>query len=99
MKREGEGRKGKKMGESGERELRKTPEGKLRRKEYEKKGQWKRKDKNGGREWGDMRREQFPSGGEQKTRNRPFPNFPLFLDFPPLGIIIYMSKEYLISKE
>lgn len=38
VKREGEGRKGKKMGDSGERELRKTPEGKLRRKEYEKKG-------------------------------------------------------------
>ena len=46
-----------------------------------------------------MREEQFPSGGEQKTQNRPFPNFPLFLDFSPLGIIIYMSKEYLIFKE
>ena len=32
------GGRGKKMGESGERELRKTPEGKLRRKEYEKRG-------------------------------------------------------------
>ena len=38
------------MGESGERELRKTPEGKLRRKEYEKKGQWERKDKMGEKE-------------------------------------------------
>ena len=35
MKREGEGRKGKKMGESGERELRKPPEGKLRREKKE----------------------------------------------------------------
>ena len=47
MKREGEGRKGKKMGESGERELRKTPEGKLRRKEYEKKGNGRKRIKMG----------------------------------------------------
>ena len=46
-----------------------------------------------------MRREQFPLGGEQKTQKSPFPNFPLSLDFSPLGIIIYMSKEYLIFKE
>ena len=45
------------------------------------------------------RREQFPSGGEQKTQKLPFSQFSLFLDFSPLGIIIYMSKEYLIFKE
>lgn len=71
------------MGESGKRELRKTPEGKLRRKEYEKKGQWEKKDKNGGREERGRRREQFPSGGEQKTQNCPFSQFsPFTLTFP-----------------
>ena len=56
------GGRGKEVGESGKRELRKTPEGKLRRKEYEKKGQWKRKDKNG-EEWGDRRRGTVSFGG------------------------------------
>ena len=87
------------MGESGKRELRKTPEGKLRRKEYEKKGQWKRKGKNGGRGGRQEERNSFLRGVNKKPKIALFPNFPLYLDFPPLGIIIYMSKEYLIFKE
>ena len=57
------------MGESGKRELRKTPEGKLRKGKWEKLGEEKKRKG----EWGDRRGEQFPSGGEQKTQNRPFP--------------------------
>ena len=57
MKREGEGRKGKKMGDSGERELRKekrrkgrnTKKGKIRKRRKLRKGKWEREDKNGGR--------------------------------------------------
>ena len=56
------------MGESGERELRKTPEGKLRRKRG-----MRIKIKKGKGEWRGMRGEQFPSGGEHKTQNRHFP--------------------------
>lgn len=41
----------------------------------------------------------FLRGVNKKPKIALFPNFPLFLDFPPLGIIIYMSKEYLIFKE
>ena len=78
------------MGESGKRELRKTPEGKLRRKEYEKREDTKKaktekgemgemvKRKRGRRKERSMRREQFPSGGEQKTQKSPFTlTFPL----------------------
>ena len=81
------------MGESGKRELRKTPEGKLRKGGIRKKGNGRERIKMG-EEGRDRRGEQFPSGGEQKTQKSPF-----YLDFPPLGIIIYMSKEYLIFKE
>ena len=63
------GGRGKKVGESGKRELRKTPEGKLRKGKWEKLGEEKKRKG----EWGDRRGEQFPSGGEQKTQNRPFP--------------------------
>lgn len=41
----------------------------------------------------------FLRGVNKKPKIALFPNFPLYLDFPPLGIIIYMSKEYLIFKE
>ena len=62
------GGRGKKVGESGKRELRKTPEGKLRKAKKEREG--KKKDREGERRG--MRREQFPLGGEQKTQNCPF---------------------------
>ena len=68
------GGRGKEVGESGKRELRKTPEGKLRKGEM---GEMVKR-KRGKGEWGDRRREQFPSGGEQKTQKSPFTlTFPL----------------------
>ena len=93
------------MGESGKRELRKekrrkgrnTKKGKIRKRRKLRKAKKERGDKKknrGRKKERGMRREQFPSGGEQKTQESP-----LYLDFPPLGIIIYMSKEYLIFKE
>ena len=44
-------------------------------------------------------RNSFLRGVNKKPKIALFPNFPLYLDFSPLGIIIYMSKEYLIFKE
>ena len=45
----GRGKEGEENGREWGKGTEKTPEGKLRREEYEKKGQWKRKDKNGGK--------------------------------------------------
>ena len=58
------------------------------------------KRKNGERESGGTGGgNSFLRGVNKKPKIALFPNFPLYLDFSPLGIIIYMSKEYLIFKE
>ena len=86
----GRGKEGEENGREWGRGTEKKPGGKTEKGEM---GEMVKR-KRGKGEWGDRRREQFPSGGEQKTQKSP-----LYLDFPPLGIIIYMSKEYLIFKE